>query len=123
MTAQRLTRVPAPVVPGISDSVIDTATGLVYVSGVYVPVPDDFARSTELTFRALEEALVRAGTNLNNLVRVNIYVKHLDEEKLQTYRRVRDSIISSDQMPASTLVGVHSLYNQATIEIDAIAVL
>ena len=123
MTAQRLTRIPAPVVPGISDSVIDTATGLVYVSGVYVPVPVDFARSTELTFRALEEALVRAGTNLDNLVRVNIYVKHLDEEKLQTYRRVRDSIISSDQMPASTLVGVHSLYNEATIEIDAIAVL
>jgi enamine deaminase RidA (YjgF/YER057c/UK114 family) len=111
------------VVPGISDSVIDTSTGLVYVSGVYVPVPDDFATSTELTFGALGEALARAGTRFENLVRVNVSIRHLDEEKLQIYRRVRDTILDPAHLPASTVVGVHSLYNEASIEIDAIATL
>ncbi|WP_426321910.1 RidA family protein [Microbacterium sp. E-13] len=121
MSGGRLIRIPAPVVPGISDSVLDTASGLLYVSGVYVPVPDDDEESMRLTFGALAEALQRAGATLSDLVRVNVYIRHLDEEKLQTYRRVRDSIIGADELPASTVVGVHSLYNGAVIEIDAIA--
>lgn len=119
--SDRLIRIPAPVVPGISDSVLDTASGLLYVSGVYVPVPGDDEQSMRLTFGALEEALNRGGATFADLVRVTVYVKHLDEEKLQAYRRVRDSIIAADQLPASTVVGVHSLYNNAVIEIDAIA--
>jgi enamine deaminase RidA (YjgF/YER057c/UK114 family) len=121
MVPERLVRIPAPVVPGIADSVIDTATGLLYVSGVYVPVPNDLERSIELTFRALEDALHRGGASFSSLVRVTVYIKHLDEEKLQAYRRVRDSIIDTANLPASTVVGVHSLYNDAAIEIDAIA--
>ena len=121
MPPGRLVRIPAPVVPGISDSVLDTASGLLYVSGVYVPVPGNDEESMRLTFDALEEALHRGGATLSDLVRVNVYLKHLDEEKLQTYRRVRDARIAADQLPASTVVGVHSLYNGAVIEIDAIA--
>ena len=121
MAPGRLVRIAAPVVPGISDSVLDTASGLLYVSGVYVPVPGNDEESMRLTFDALEEALHRGGATLSDLVRVNVYLKHLDEEKLQAYRRVRDSRIAADQLPASTVVGVHSLYNGAVIEIDAIA--
>jgi enamine deaminase RidA (YjgF/YER057c/UK114 family) len=121
MSGGRLVRFPAPVVPGISDSVLDTASGLLYVSGVYVPVRGDDEQSMRLTFGALAEALHRGGATLSDLVRVNVYIKHLDEEKLQAYRRVRDSIIDADELPASTVVGVHSLYNGAVIEIDAIA--
>ncbi|MEV4668588.1 RidA family protein [Microbacterium sp. LWO12-1.2] len=121
MPTDRLVRIPAPVVPGISDSVLDTATGLLYVSGVYAPYPEDDEHSIRLTFGALEEALHRGGATFADLVRVNVYIKHLDEEKLQAYRRVRDSILDPDQLPASTAVGVHSLYGGAVIEIDAIA--
>ena len=81
----------------------------------------DLERSIELTFRALEDALHRGGASFSSLVRVTVYIKHLDEEKLQAYRRVRDSIIDTANLPASTVVGVHSLYNDAAIEIDAIA--
>lgn len=121
MSRNRLVRIPAPVVPGISDSVLDTESGLLFVSGVYVPFPEDDERAIRLTFGALEEALHRGGATFADLVRVNVYVTHLTEEKLQAYRRVRDSIIDADQLPASTVVGVQSLYNGAVIEIDAIA--
>ncbi|MEV4991658.1 RidA family protein [Pseudarthrobacter sp. LMD1-1-1.1] len=117
----RLVRVPAPVVPGIADSVLDLQSGLLYVSGVYVPVPEDMEQSMRLTFEALEQALYRGGATFSSLVRVNVYIKHLDEEKLQAYRRVRDSLIDTANLPASTVVGVHSLYNNAVMEIDAIA--
>ncbi|MCX2750034.1 RidA family protein [Arthrobacter sp. MI7-26] len=119
--SSRLVRVPAPVVPGISDSVLDLQSNLLYVSGVYVPDPEDMERSMRLTFGALEEALHRGGTTFSSLVRVNVFIKHLDEEKLQTYRRVRDAVIDTKNLPASTVVGVHSLYNNAVLEIDAIA--
>lgn len=122
MEKNRLVRIPAPVVPGISDSVLDTQTGLLYVSGVYVPVPDDLERSITLTFGALREALERGGASYSSLIRLNVYLRPLDETTLQTYRRVRDSIIDPANLPASTVVGVHTLYNGATIEIDAIAV-
>ncbi|MEV4737552.1 MULTISPECIES: RidA family protein [unclassified Microbacterium] len=108
-------------VPGISDSVLDTTTGLLYVSGVYAPHPGNDEESIKLTFEALREALHRGGATFDDLVRVNVYIKHLDEAKLQAYRRVRDSILDPDRLPASTAVGVHSLYNGAVIEIDAIA--
>jgi len=122
MENNRLIRIPAPVVPGISDSVLDTRTGLLYVSGVYVPVPDNLERSMALTFGALREALERGGASFSSLIRLNVYLRPLDEETLQIYRRVRDSIIDPNNLPASTVVGVHTLYNGATIEIDAIAV-
>jgi enamine deaminase RidA (YjgF/YER057c/UK114 family) len=122
MENNRLIRIPAPVVPGISDSVLDTRTGLLYVSGVYVPVPDNLERSIALTFGALREALERGGASFSSLIRLNVYLRPLDEETLQIYRRVRDSIIDPNNLPASTVVGVHTLYNGATIEIDAIAV-
>jgi enamine deaminase RidA (YjgF/YER057c/UK114 family) len=83
--------------------------------------PADLARAAELTFRALERALTAGGATLSDLVRVNVYIEHLDDEKLQIYRRVRDAIIDMQNLPASTVIGVSSLFRGAPIEIDAIA--
>lgn len=126
MTEGRIKRTPAPVIPGISDSVRVSAGDLVFISGGVGfeedgSVPTDFARAVELTLRELERALKAQNATFSDLVRINVYIPHLDKERLNTFRRVRDEIIDTDNIPASTLLGVHSLFNNATIEIDAIA--
>jgi enamine deaminase RidA (YjgF/YER057c/UK114 family) len=105
-----------------------TAGDLLFVSGAVGfeadgSVPTDFARAVELTLREVERALKAGGATFANLARINVYVTHLDQEKLQTFRTTRDKIIDLDNIPASTVIGVYSLFNDATIEIDAIAAL
>jgi enamine deaminase RidA (YjgF/YER057c/UK114 family) len=126
MSNERITRTPSPAVPGISDSVRVSAGDLLFVSGVVgfeedKSVPADFARAVELTLRELQRALENGGASFSDLARVNIYITGLDQEKLQTYRRVRDEIIDAGNAPASTVIGVQSLFNGATIEVDAVA--
>ncbi|MEV4991660.1 RidA family protein [Pseudarthrobacter sp. LMD1-1-1.1] len=126
MSQDRFTRIPAPVVPGIADSVKVSAGDLLFVSGAVGfeedgSVPTDFARAVELTLRELERALVTGGASFSSLARINIYITDLDKEKLRIYREVRDQIMDTEAVPASSLIGVAALFNNATIEIDAIA--
>jgi 2-iminobutanoate/2-iminopropanoate deaminase len=126
MANNRIARIAAPAIPGISDSVRVSAGDLVFISGAVGfeadgSVPVDFARAVELTLRELERALEAQNATFSDLARVNIYIAGLDQERLGTYRRVRDSIIDVENIPASTVIGVESLFNAATIEIDAIA--
>ena len=126
MATERIVRNPAPVVPGISDSVEVSAGDLVFISGAVGfeedgSVPSDFGRAVELTLREIERALTAAGVTFSDLVRINVYITDLDADRLAAFREVRDRIIDTDNIPASTLIGVHSLFNGATIEIDAIA--
>lgn len=126
MTAasQRITRHPAPVFPGISDSVRVTAGDLLFVSGVVGlesdgSAPSDFDRAVELTFAQLRRALDVAGAAFADIVRVNVYIVALYTERLASYRTVRDRHIAAE-LPASTLIGVASLVAGAQIEIDAV---
>ncbi|MDO5878301.1 MULTISPECIES: RidA family protein [Paenarthrobacter] len=126
MTNSRISRVPAPVIPGISDSTRVTAGDLVFISGAVGfeqdgSVPADFSRAVELTLREVERALSAQKASFSDLVRINVYITHLDQEKLQIFRETRDRIIDLDNIPASTVIGVYSLFNNATVEIDAIA--
>ncbi len=126
MSHDRITHNPAPVIPGISDSVRVTAGDLLFISGAVGfeadgSVPSDFARAIELTYGELERALKAGGATYEDLVRVNVYVTHLDEEKLKVWRETRDRIIATEEPSASTIIGVYSLFNGASIEIDAIA--
>ena len=126
MSNDRITHIPAPVVPGISDSVRVTAGELLYISGQVGfeadgSVPEDFARAIELTYAELERALAAGGATYDDLVRVNVYITQLDQEKLRIWRETRNAIVKTDKPSASTVIGVYSLYNGASIEIDAIA--
>ena len=126
MSDERITHTPAPVVPGISDSVRVTAGELLFISGQVGfeedgSVPESFERAIELTYAELERALKAGGASYEDLVRVNVYITQLDQEKLATWRRTRDAIVKIPEPSASTVIGVYSLYNGATIEIDAIA--
>ncbi|MFB2581291.1 RidA family protein [Herbiconiux sp. P15] len=126
MTNDRISRIPAPVVPGISDSTRVTAGDLVFISGQVGfeadgSVPTDFARAIELTYAEVERALTAAGATWEDVVRVNVYITELDQEKLKVWRETRNALVKVPEPSASTVIGVHSLYNGATIEVDAIA--
>lgn len=126
MAHARITHTPAPVVPGISDSVKVKSGDLLFISGQVGfeedgSVPEDFAHAIELTYAELERALTAGGAKYDDLVRVNVYITELDQEKLMIWRKTRDEIVKVTDPAASTVIGVHSLYNGATIEIDAIA--
>jgi len=126
MSNSRISRIPAPAVPGISDSARVSAGDLVFISGQVGfeedgSVPEDFERAIELTYAELERALTAAGATWEDLVRVNVYITELDQEKLATWRTTRNRLVQVEEPSASTVIGVHSLYNGATIEIDAIA--
>lgn len=122
---RRIVRHPAPVYPGISDSVRVRAGDLLFLSGVVgleadgAP-PADFARGVEIAYQQLHRALSVGGAGFTDIVRVNVYIVELDAERLAVWRSVRDRFISSE-LPASTLIGVHSLVGGAQIEIDAVA--
>lgn len=126
MAADRLVRNPAPVFPGISDSVRVSSGDLLFVSGAVGyeddgSAPDDFERAVELTYAQLRRALRAGGATFTDLVRVNVYIVGLDEQRLAVWRSARDRIVGTRELPASTLIGVQSLVGGAQIEVDAIA--
>lgn len=130
LTNDRITRIPAPVIPGISDSTRVSAGDLVFISGAVGfeqdgSVPGDFARAIELTFGELKRALEVHGLGYNDLVRINVYIAKSQHEtfqqRLMTFRTTRDTIIDTTSPSASSVIGVDALFNDATIEIDAIA--
>ena len=126
MANERIHRNPAPVVPGISDSVRVSSGDLLFVSGAVGfeadgSVPEDFERAVELTYAEFERALRAGGASYEDLVRVNVYITHLDDEKLAIWRTTRNRVVNAPEPSASTVIGVYSLYNGSTIEIDGIA--
>ena len=126
MANERIHRNPAPVIPGISDSVRVSSGDLLFVSGAVGfeadgSVPESFERAVELTYAELERALKAGGASFEDLVRVNVYITHLDQERLMTWRETRDRVMNTPEPSASTVIGVYSLFNGSTIEIDAIA--
>lgn len=124
---ERLHRTPAPVFPGIADSVRVTAGDQLFLSGVVALREDgapagDFEEGTQLVFEALQAALARGGATFSDLIRVNVYIVDLTPERVAIYREVRDRFIDPAHVPASTLIGISALVSGAfQIEIDAIA--
>lgn len=124
---ERIHRTPAPVFPGIADSVRVSAGDQLFLSGVVALRADgtpaaDFEEGTELVFAALQAALERGGATFSDLIRVNVYIVDLTPERVAIYRTVRDRFLDAANVPASTLIGISALVSDAfQIEIDAIA--
>lgn len=127
MSEHRIRRAPSPSIPGISDSVRVSAGDLVFISGAVGMAPrgsaaGNFADETDRCFAELARALADAGATFSDVVKLTIYVVDLDSEKVGQYRAVRDRWIDLDNLPASTLVGVSSLFSETvSIEIEAVA--
>jgi len=76
------------------------------------------------TFQNLKNALAEVGAAFSDVIKINIYVVNYREENLAVIREVRSRFVSAEKPPASTLVGVESLFHEdLLIEIEAIAVI
>ena len=99
--------------------------GLVYVSGqlpmdlvTRKPFAGAIEEQTELALRNVEAVLQEAGTDLNHVVQMTIYVSdmHLWDAVNKTYARVM-----GEHRPARAIVPVKDLHFDTKIEIQAIA--
>ena len=80
----------------------------------------DYARQAEYCFEKIITILEEAGMNLNDLVKVNIYV--LDIARLEEVLAVRNRYLKESK-PASTAVEISGIVTKGCdVEIDAIAI-
>jgi L-ascorbate metabolism protein UlaG (beta-lactamase superfamily) len=89
---------------------------------------DDMEAQTRHIFDQFEEYLEELGGDLDDLVRVRVYVTTMDEDALEGYRRGRDGrdhfYDDPEHYPASSMVKVDSLVlDEAMVEIDAEAII
>jgi len=104
---------------------------LVFVSGQVANDPqgqlvgkNDLKAQTVQVFENLKTALAAAGATFNDVVKITWYVKAYKPDYLGMLREVRNQYVNQAEPPASTLVGVTSLFqDDYLIEVDAIAVL
>jgi enamine deaminase RidA (YjgF/YER057c/UK114 family) len=82
--------------------------------------PGDAVRQTEQVFRNMATALAAAGSGLDRLVKLTVFLT--DRNDLDAYRRVRDRHIDPERPPASSLVLVAGLVHPGfLVEVDALA--
>jgi enamine deaminase RidA (YjgF/YER057c/UK114 family) len=106
-----------------------SATGgtTIYVSGQAavdragnIVGPNNLKAQSQQVFENLKAALETAGATFADVVKLTFYM--LDATQVQAVRDVRDTFITADHAPASTLVEVRRLVREEfLIEIDAIA--
>jgi len=99
--------------------------GLIYVSGqlpmdlvTRVPFAGDIGTQTELALRNVEAVLNAAGSSLDQVLQMTIYVSDIEfwAKVNEAYARVM-----GDHRPARAIVPVKDLHFDAKIEIQAIA--
>lgn len=116
--------------PGYTHVVVTRPGKLIFLSGQVgndksgqILGKGDLKAQTEQVFANLKTALAAAGASFDDVVKINWYVKDYKPEYLTMLRDVRNKYVNKDNPPASTLVGVQSLFREdCLIEVDAIAV-
>jgi len=108
-----------------------TAEGgkIVYISGQValdskgeIVGKNDLREQAEQVYKNLKVALDTAGATFNDVVKMNIYLVDYNPKDLPIIREVRSKYLSDEALPASTLIGVQSLFlDGLLIEIEAIA--
>ena len=115
---------------GYTHAVVTRPGKLTFLSGQVANDPSgqlvgkgDLKAQTEQVFANLKTALAAAGATFNDVVKITWYVKNYKPEDLPALRAIRDKYVNTAEPPASTLVGVASLFqDDYLIEVDAIAV-
>ena len=109
---------------GFSQAVVVTANGTktIYVSG-QVGQGDGLAEQSTSVLEAVAQRLEAAGAAIDDLVKIVTYISDYTAEDRRTFGAARTQAFGSEDLPASTLLGVQSLVtDQYEIEVDAIAV-
>ncbi len=109
---------------GFSQSVVVTANGTrtIYVSG-HVGQGESLAEQSTSVLATVAQRLQEAGASVDDLVKIVTYITDYKPEDRFTFSAARTQAFGSENLPASTLLGVQSLVtNQFKIEVDAVAV-
>jgi len=102
---------------------------LLFISGVIGTdetgrvVGPTMREQTRQVLEKIKAVLEREGGRFDDVVRVRVYVTHLDPPTLRDIHDVRSHYFTKGNYPASTLVRVAELIAGALIEIDADAVI
>lgn len=99
--------------------------GLIFTSGqlprrVDGSVPESFADQVTLVLNNLKSALDRAGSGLEGILKVNVYLASLDD--FHQYNEIYKTFMAHAGYPARTSVEVCRFRGESRLEIDAIAV-
>ncbi len=110
---------------GYTQVVVSEYNGLktIHVSG-QIGEGDDLQTQMSNALKNLQLQLNASGADFKDIVKMNHYIVNYRPEQLSTFRNTRKQIMGDANMPASTLVGVTSLFADGyLIEIDAIAII
>ena len=110
---------------GYTQVVVSEYNGLktIHVSG-QIGEGDDLQTQMANALKNLQTQLNAAGADFKDIVKMNHYIVNYQPEQLSIFRNTRKEIMGDTNMPASTLVGVTSLFADGyLIEIDAIALI
>jgi enamine deaminase RidA (YjgF/YER057c/UK114 family) len=81
----------------------------------------DFGAQTARVFQNLQAMLSHLGASQSDVVKINYYVVGITAERLSSVRAARNAMFNLDPKPASTLIGVASLFKpEALIEVEMI---
>ena len=99
-------------------------TKTLHISG-QIGEGNDLETQTIATFKNLENLLKECNSRFQDVVKMNTYIVNFNPEvDLPIFRKVRKDFLSSENYPASTLVGVTVLGNRNwLIEMEATAVI
>jgi enamine deaminase RidA (YjgF/YER057c/UK114 family) len=117
---------PSQDIPGIAAAVVVPAgETLVFLSGHVSrnPAGRSVPQQFEDCLEGLRETLLRAGSDMDSLVKVTIFVSGLRTEDLPAIRDVRNRYVPAHALPASSLIGVAQLFAPSVlVEVEAVAV-
>ena len=120
----QLTRSFVEPASGYSQAVVTSYNGqkTIHLSG-QIGEGEDLETQMRGALEKIEQLLKVHGATFKDIVKMNHYIVDYQPEDLEVFRNTRKEIMGDVNMPASTLVGVTSLFSdQYLIEIDAVAI-
>lgn len=89
-------------------------------AGGTAPDPDDVAGQVRLVLQRRERVLQDLGGSLDDVVVSRYYVlaDHLTRETQARVHEVRDALFDRPNVPASTMIGVAALFDDALVEVE-----
>lgn len=84
------------------------------------PIPEGIEAQTHLVLQHLKTVLSNLGLGFENVVRVGVYLTHLEED-FALFNQVYKTYFPNSGLPARTCVGVSSLVRGPRVEIDCVA--
>lgn len=84
----------------------------------------NFKAQLEYSLKCIDKILKSKGANRNNIVKLNYYVKDLDEQKMYAITEIAKKFFVQNKYPAGCLLGVAQLADpRFLVEVEATAII